>query len=86
MYIPEGVRAEVVDRGMQIRKPDAFILDKYIKNGKIKVRKIENVNLFEILSKNPLIHEADAEAICLAEERGSVLVLDDLKAIEVAKY
>lgn len=65
MYIPEGVRTEVVDRGMQIRKPDAFILDKYIKNGKIKVRKIENVNLFEILSKNPLIHEADAEAICL---------------------
>lgn len=36
VYIPEGVRTEAVDRDMQIRRPDAFILDEYIKNGKIK--------------------------------------------------
>jgi predicted nucleic acid-binding protein len=85
VYIPESVKTEVVDKGMQIRRPDTFILDEHIKNGKIKVRKIQNINLYEILSKNPLIHKADAEAICLAEEKGSILVMDDLKSIEAAK-
>lgn len=83
-YMPEGVKAEVIDRGMELHKPDAFILNEYVKN-KIKVQQIKDIGNYTILSQNPLIHKADVEAICLAEELKCILVMDDPKGIEVAK-
>lgn len=84
-YIPEGVQKEVIEKGMELYRPDAFVLDEYVKNRKIRVRKIENLDTYKVLSRNPLIHKADVEAICLAEESGCILVMDDPKGIEVAK-
>jgi len=85
VYIPEAVKTEVIDRGKELNKPDAFILNEYMKKRKIKIQKIKNLENYAILLKNPNIHKADVEAICLAEELKTVLVMDDPKAIEVAK-
>lgn len=84
-YMPEGVKTEVIDRGIKLLKPDAFVLDEYVKDKRIKVQKIKNIRTYTILSQNPLIHKADVEAICLAEELKCILVMDDPKGIEIAK-
>lgn len=85
VFIPQSVKREVIDTGMTHHRPDAFILEEHIKNVRIKVKRIENMELFIALSRNPRIHTADAEAICLAEERTCVLVMDDPKAVDVAR-
>lgn len=85
VYTPEAVKREVIDKGKELNKSDAFIVDEYLKKKKITVRTIKNLETYAILLKNPLIHRADIEAICLAEELKAILVMDDPKAIEVAK-
>ncbi len=76
-YIPDGVKKEVIDRGIELHKSDAFVLDECVKNKRIGCEKIRNVEMYTVLSKNPRIHKADVEAICLTEEGGCVLVADD---------
>ena len=85
VYTPEAVKREVIDKGKELNKSDAFIVDEYLKKKKITVQTIKNLETYAILLKNPLIHRADIEAICLAEELKAILVMDDPKAIEVAK-
>jgi len=85
VYTPEAVKREIIDKGKELNKSDAFILEDYVKKGKIKVQKIKNLETYAILLKNPLIHRADIEAICLAEELKAILVMDDPKAVEIAK-
>jgi len=85
VYTPEAVKREIIDKGKELNKSDAFILEDYVKKGKIKVQKIKNLETYAILLKNPLIHRANIKTICLAEELRAILVMDDPKAIEVAK-
>lgn len=85
VYIPDSVKREVIDRGIELCKPDACILNEYVKNERIRCEKIKNVEICTVLSRNPQIHKADVEAICLAEEVGCILVVDDPKAIEIAR-
>lgn len=84
VFLPEKVRQEIV-KGKGVHVPDAYILEKSIEKGDIKAIDISNEGLYSTLVKNPSIHEADAEAIVLAEELDSILVMDDPKGIEVAE-
>jgi predicted nucleic acid-binding protein len=85
VFIPPKVKEEVVSKGIKIHAPDAYILQRAVKRGDIKVREIGKKELYSTLIKNPLIHEADAEAVVLAEELNAVLVMDDPRGIEVAE-
>lgn len=84
-YTPPSVKYEVIDKGLEREKPDAYILDDYLKKEMITVRKPTDRDLYERLFTNPMVHQAEVEAICLAEELNAVLVMDDLKAVEIAR-
>ena len=76
--VPEEVKVEVVDRGKALGKQDSYAIEKAIKEGWIKVLKIEPV---DILIK---LHPGEIAVLSLAKKLGVKEVLVDEKPARFA--
>jgi predicted nucleic acid-binding protein len=86
ILIPEAVFFEVVTKGKEYKKLDAFLVEKRIEEGKIKVVKIDNMIDKVKIMNNFNIHEGEAEAIIIyLEKKADLLSTDDNKTIRVCK-
>ncbi len=81
ILIPEEVKKEVVDQGKKKNYIDAIDVERAIKEGWIKV---ESTKILPIL-KNIEIDKGEAEAISLAHNKKSGVLLDQTHAREAAK-
>lgn len=81
VLIPEEVFNEVVIRGKEEQHPDAFIVEKAVENGWIKVKKIEALGQLEEFG----IDSGEAHAISLARSLGLVVLIDQAHARIAAK-
>ena len=74
VIIPEEVKIEVVDRGKELGKADAYIVEDAIRNGWIKVLKAEPIDV-------PInLHMGERAVISLAKKLGVEEVLIDEKS------
>lgn len=81
VIIPNEVYEEVVVRGKANNRLDAFLVEKGIIDGFIKVEKIE----MSYYMTNLGLHKGEAEAIALAKKLGTELLVDQKHAREGAK-
>ncbi len=79
--IPEEVFTEVVIRGKEQEHPDAFIVEKAVKDGWIYVKHIEAVEVLENFGIDP----GEAQAIYLALSLDVPVLLDQTHARNAAK-
>lgn len=73
VIIPEEVKREVVDQGKEQNSIDAFVVEEAIKEGWIKIKKVQIREDIEALG----IDKGEAEAIILAVELSSDDILVD---------
>ena len=66
IVIPEEVRAETVDRGIENKSPDAFVIRKAVEEGWIVVQEIEVLSGLADFG----IDIGEAAALSLAKKRG----------------
>ena len=86
ILIPQAVYFESVEQGRILRKMDAFLVEKRIKDGKIIVEKIKDLAEKERLIKNFNMHEGESEALILyLEKNADLLGTDDYKTLKVCK-
>ncbi len=78
IYIPEEVKVEVVDRGKSLGKQDSYMVGQAIKEGWIKVLKVEPI---EIPIK---LHPGEVAVLSLAKKLGVKEVLVDEKPARFA--
>jgi len=80
VYIPEEVKREAVDRGKELKRRDALLIEKAIEDGWLRVSKAEPVKI-------PIELEAgETAAISLAKKLGGQEVLiDEVSARTVAR-
>ncbi|MBE8540544.1 DUF3368 domain-containing protein, partial [Geoglobus acetivorans] len=78
VVIPEEVKIEVVDRGKALEKADAYVIEKAINEGWIRVMKAEMVNLALEL------HPGEKAVLSLAKHLGVKEVLVDEKPARFA--
>ena len=81
IIIPYAVFDEVVNKGIEKKQSDAFIIQDYIDSGKIRYLKSPLENH---LYKN-ILHEGERECILLAKERNALAIIDERKARYVAR-
>ena len=80
VYIPEAVFQEVVIEGKRLGEKDAYLVEKSINQGWLKVKEVKNLLSFDFQ-----LHYGELEVISLAGEEGIKKVLvDDAKARSVA--
>ena len=80
VYIPEQVKIEVVDKGKQLGEKDAYIIEKAIKDGWLKVSKTK------ILTMPIKLEPGEAAVLSLAKKLGAKEVLiDELPARTAAR-
>jgi predicted nucleic acid-binding protein len=77
VVIPTAVKEEVVERGKEKGKADAFLIEEGIKDGWIVI--VEDVEMSEIAERAG-IEEAEAIAIAQARRKSCPVLLDDLAA------
>jgi predicted nucleic acid-binding protein len=77
VVIPHAVREEVVERGKEKGKADAFLIEEGIKEGWIVT--VEDIGMREI-AESAGIEEAEAIVIAQAREKSCPVLLDDLAA------
>ena len=80
VYIPEEVYREVVTRGLKEGFSDALIVKECIKQGWIKVSRLneEEVELCRrIMEHAAEIHHGEAQAILLARKMDALLLMDE---------
>lgn len=77
VVIPYAVKEEVVERGKEKGKADAFLIEEGLKEGWIVT--VEDIDLSEIAERAG-IEEAEAIAIMHARRKGCPVLLDDLAA------
>ena len=77
VVIPYAVKEEVVERGKEKGKADAFLIEEGLKEGWIVT--VEDIDLSEIAERAG-IEEAEAIAIMHARRKGFPVLLDDLAA------
>lgn len=71
VYIPEEVKREAVDRGKELKKGDALVIEKAIEDGWLKVSKAEPI-------ESPIeLEPGETAAISLAKKLGGQEVLID---------
>jgi predicted nucleic acid-binding protein len=78
VVIPGTVRREVVDRGKEEGKGDAFLIEGEIEKGWIVVE--DPVGSAEDIADSAGIDAGEAEAIMLARSRHCLVLIDDLAA------
>lgn len=81
VLIPPEVFAEVVIRGKEQEHPDAFIVEKAVKDGWICIKDIEAAELLENFGIDP----GEAQAISLAQSLDVPILLDQTHARNAAK-
>lgn len=79
--IPKAVYEEVVKRGIETRRSDAYIIQNYIEGHKIIVEEIETSKT----EFRNILHPGEREAIALAKENNAMLIVDEKKARLIAK-
>lgn len=84
-YITKSVFKEVVEKGKELGEPEAFMIEKIIEAGVIKIKNPHNKKYIRRLADNPKIHPADADTLALASELGGVALLDDEEARGMAE-
>ena len=75
--IPERVYEEVVTVGLDAGYPDARRIEHSVTEGAFDVVSAPENALFERLSENPNVSDADSAVLALAAERGVTAVMDD---------
>ena len=86
IIIPIAVFKETVEKGKDKKKMDAFLIEKYIKEEKIIVKKIKKSSEKTKLMEDFNIYEGEAEAILLyMMEKANLLGTDDFQSIKVCK-
>lgn len=84
-YTTPKVIAEVVGRGKELGFPDAFLIEKLVKDKIIKVDFPKDEEFIEILAQIPELHAAEIQVLALARELNGIAILDDGDARQVAK-
>jgi len=79
--IPKLVYEEVVTKGKDIDKCDAFIIDELVKSRVFILKESREAAEF---SKVPKLHKADAEVLALAREMNGIAIIDDMAARNIA--
>lgn len=78
VFFPRTVKMEVVDRGKEEGKADAFLIEGEIENGWIVVEDLDDSA--EDIADSAGIEAGEAEAIMLARSRQCPVLIDDLAA------
>lgn len=90
MFSTPSVYSEVVERGKELDRPDAKVLEDLFKNGVITVRAPKRVilrKIQEIVSESigaPL-HAGEAEVLALTKELGGIAIIDEKPAREAGE-
>jgi len=84
-YITKSIFREVVERGKEIGEPEAFMIEKIIEAGIIKIKNPHNKKYIRYLADNPKIHPSDVDTLALASELGGIALLDDEEARGMAQ-
>lgn len=83
--IPLAVEREVVERGVETNREDAFLVRQRIMDKKIKVVEVDSKSASSIV-RDFNLHLGEAEAIALyLNLKGDLLGVDDGKAIKICK-
>lgn len=86
VLIPSAVYNESLKKGKELKKLDAFSIDKKIMDGKIIVKEIEDLNERDNIIKNFNVHKGESESIILyLEKRADLLGTDDYRTLKVCK-
>jgi predicted nucleic acid-binding protein len=88
VLIPEGVKIEVVDRGLEVKAPDALAIKEILEKADwLRVKKLTAAqkSAAKVLSENTLIDMTDGEAIILARDTRSPLLVDDREAVALCE-
>lgn len=83
ILIPETVYNEIIkgkDKGMQ----DAFIIETFVKNDKIRIEKVEEIDKKKIKELFGL-WRGECEVISLAMKKNQPIITDDKKCLNAAK-
>ncbi|PIV69872.1 MAG: DUF3368 domain-containing protein [Euryarchaeota archaeon CG01_land_8_20_14_3_00_38_12] len=81
VMIPEAVYDEVVTKEIEAKAHDAFIVENAVKEGCIKIRKVKGIRKLEKFG----LHKGEANAISLAGELKSEILVDETHARLAAK-
>lgn len=90
MLTTPAVYSEVVERGKELGRPDAKVLENYFEKKVILVRAPQRTILRRVRevaaeSVSAPLHAGEAEVLALAEELGAVAIIDEKIAREVGK-
>lgn len=86
VLILEGVKVEIVDKGLKVKAPDALAIKHVLETGNwLEVKKLTAAqkSAAKRLSENTLIDATDGEAIILARDTGALVLVDDREAVAV---
>lgn len=83
ILIPSYVFEEVIEKGKD--KDDTIIIKNLIEESKIKIKKLKENKTMKNLMHNFKINQGEAEALALAMQEKTPLLVDDGEAIKVCK-
>ncbi len=76
---PEEVRVEVIDKGKGLGKPDAYIVEKAVEEGWLKILKATPIKVpFDL-------EQGETAALSLAKQQGLDILLDEVSARTAAR-
>ncbi|MHA1267565.1 MAG: hypothetical protein ACTSRS_20180 [Candidatus Helarchaeota archaeon] len=84
-YTTPLVIDEVVGRGKNDGYPDAFIVEKLVDDGILKIKSPKNKTFITYITQIPELHAAEVEVLALTKELNGIAILDDGDARQVAK-
>jgi predicted nucleic acid-binding protein len=81
VHIPEEVKIEVVDRGKELKRKEALMIEKAIKDGWVRISRVRTL-------KMPIeLEKGEAAAIALAKRSGvREILIDEVSARTAAKF
>ncbi|MDL0130815.1 DUF3368 domain-containing protein [Halobacterium salinarum] len=82
--IPERVYDEVVTAGVDAGYPDARRVEQRVDAGEFDVVSAPETTLFDRLSDNPNVSNADVAVLTLAADRNATAVMDDAYGRDIA--
>lgn len=86
VLIPETVHLEVVDRGKQEGYPEASLIERFERDGWIRIQPLRPRSRRMARDLAATLGLGEAEAIALARETRSPLLIDDDHGRRVARY
>ncbi len=84
-YTLESVYQEVVVEGKKSGNPEAFLIEKLLDAGILKIKTPADDRYIAHLKENPRIHKGDTEVLALALELDGITLLDDEEARGIAE-